>query len=85
MDRRERVNEAYKNLYWTRIIDTSSSNLQEFERFAMAADIICAWDEIDELSAMISLGHRVHFDPRQFSAEHPAPTIDEFMLDSDDL
>lgn len=85
MDRRERVNETYKNLYWTRIIDTSSSNLQEFERFAMAADIICAWDEIDELSAMISLGHRVHFDPRQFSAEHPAPTIDEFMLDSDDL
>ena len=85
MDRRERVNEAYKNLYWTRIIDTSSSHQQEFARFAMAADIICAWDEIDELSAMISLGHRVHFDPRQFSAENPEMTKDEFMLDSDDL
>ena len=85
MDRQERVNETYKNLYWMRIIDTSSSNLQEFERFAMAADIICAWDEIDELSAMISLGHRVHFDPRQFAAENPEMTKDEFMLDADEL
>ena len=51
----------------------------------MAADIICAWDEIDELSAMISLGHRVHFDPRQFAAENPEMTKDEFMLDADEL
>ena len=73
MDRMERVSEAFHNMYWTRVISVDDLPGQEIERQEMAADIINAWNEVDELSALLSLGHRVHFDPRQFVSEHPAP------------
>lgn len=40
----------------------------------MAQDIIESLNEVDELSDLISLSHKVLFDPRQFVASHPAPT-----------
>ena len=51
----------------------------------MAADIIEARHEIDELSEAISLDHRVYFDPREFIAQHAAPTKEEFELSEDEL
>ena len=47
----------------------------------MPADILAAWDEIDELGAIISLDHRIYFDPRAFAADNQAPTTEEFELD----
>jgi hypothetical protein len=46
----------------------------------MADDIIEALNEIDEVSDALSLDHRVHFNPRDFATEHPAPTLEEFEL-----
>ena len=80
LDRVERVSEAYQNLYWTRIISVHQNYEEDTERHALADDIIEALNEIDEVSDTLSLDHRVHFDPREFAAEHPAPTREEFDL-----
>ena len=51
----------------------------------MGSDILEALNEIDEVSDLDSLGHRIHFDPREFMLNNPAPTKDEFQLSEDDL
>ena len=51
----------------------------------MADDIIAAWDEIEGLSNMILLDHRIYFDPRKFASDNPAPTKDEFALIEDEI
>ena len=51
----------------------------------MAADIIEAWNEIEEASELLGLTHQVHFDPRQFAAENPEVTKGEFTLPADEL
>lgn len=83
-DRIERISEAFQNLYWTRILTVDQEAEEETERHALAADIIEAWNEIDEASELLGLTHQVHFDPRQFAAENPAPTKEEFELSSDE-
>ena len=70
------MTEDYHNLYWTRLFSVSGRSGQNFERYAISTDIISALDEIDSLSALISLDHRIHFDPRKFVKENPAPTKD---------
>lgn len=40
----------------------------------MAQDIIESLNEVDELSDLISLSHKVLYDPRKFVADNPAPT-----------
>ena len=74
LDRVERVSEAFHNLYWTRIICVEQNNVEELERHALTDDIIEAWNEIDELGDALALDHRVHFDPRKFASENPAPS-----------
>lgn len=44
----------------------------------MVADIVEAWNDIEESSDFLSLSFRIHFDPRHFAEEHPAPTLEEF-------
>ena len=44
----------------------------------MAPDVIDAWNEIDEVSDFESLSHQIHFDPREFISNNPAPTLEEF-------
>jgi len=44
----------------------------------MGSDILEALNEIDEVSDLDSLGHRIHFDPREFMSNNPAPTKEEF-------
>ena len=51
----------------------------------MANDIIEAWNEFDEAGEFHGLSYKVHFDPRQFAEEHPAPTLEEFELDYAEL
>ena len=51
----------------------------------MADDIIAAWDDIEGFSAMVSLDHRIYFDPRKFTADNPAPTKDQFALEDDEI
>ena len=51
----------------------------------MAADILAAWDEIEGLSAMISLDHRIYFDPRKFASDNPAPIKNDFALGEDEI
>ena len=63
MERMERITETYHNLYWTRIIRTRGNRGQEFERVLVGPDLIESYNELDDLSALISLGHRIHFDP----------------------
>ena len=50
----------------------------------MAADIIEAWQEIEEASDYLSLDHKVHFDPRSFASNNPAPTREEFELNEEE-
>ena len=50
----------------------------------MAADIIEAWQEIEEASDYLSLDHKVHFDPRSFASDNPAPTREEFELNEEE-
>ena len=76
LDRIERVSETFHNLYWTRIICVDQNNVEEAEQHALTADIIEAWNEIDELSDALNLDHRVHFNPREFDSENPAPFRD---------
>ena len=51
----------------------------------MAPDIIESLNEIDELSDLISLSHKVYYDPRQFALSHPAPTMEEFCLPEEEI
>ena len=51
----------------------------------MAQDIIESWNEIDELNDLMSLSHKVLYDPRQFVVSNPAPTKEEFELSNDEL
>ena len=44
----------------------------------MGSDILEALNEIDEVSDLDSLGHRIHFDPREFMSNNTAPTKEEF-------
>lgn len=44
----------------------------------MGTDILEALNEIDEANDLESLGHRIHFDPREFVSNNPAPTLEEF-------
>ena len=51
----------------------------------MAADILAAWDEIEGMSAMISLDHRIYFDPRKFASDNPAPIKNDFILGENEI
>ena len=51
----------------------------------MAADILAAWDEIEGLSAMVSLDHRIYFDPRKFASDNPAPIKNDFAMGEDEI
>ena len=44
----------------------------------MGSDILEAQNEIDVVSDLDSLGHRIYFDPREFMLNNPAPTKEEF-------
>jgi len=46
--------------------------------------VVEAWNELDEASRLDSLGHKVHFDPKDFVNSNPAPTLEEFQLDEED-
>ena len=48
------------------------------EKQEMRTDILEALNEIDEANDLESLGHRIHFDPREFVSNNPAPTLEEF-------
>jgi len=84
-ERIERVSEAFKNLYWTRIISLQADETQRPGKYEMTSDILEALNEIDEASDLDSLGHQVFFDPRAFVIDNPAPTRDEFKLSNEDL
>lgn len=49
----------------------------------MVADIVEAWNEVDEGGDLLSLDFKVHFDPRHFAEEHPAPTLEEFRMSTE--
>lgn len=85
LDRMERVSEAFHNMYWTRIRAVDAEADEESERHGMAADIIEAWNEIEEASELLGLTHQVHYDPRQFAAENPDATKEEFALPAEEL
>ena len=51
----------------------------------MTDDVIDAWNEIDDHGDLMSLNHFVHYNPRQFAAQHPAPTLEEFALDEEGI
>ena len=38
--------------------------LQELISHDMIADLLESWDEIDNQSELISLSHRIHFEPK---------------------
>ena len=75
---------AFQNLYWTRILSLQNPH-QEVERHPLTDDVVEAWNELDEASRWDSLGHKVHFDPKDFANANPAPTKEEFQLDEEDL
>ena len=58
---------------------------QEFQNHEMIADLLESWEDIDSQSELISLGYRVHFEPKKFAADNPDPNIDEFKLKEDEL
>ena len=58
--------------------------VEEMERHILTADIIEAWNEIDEVSDVLCLDHKVHFDPRQFASENPAPQREVFELNEEE-
>lgn len=85
LDRVERVSGAFSNFYWTRLVAVHRDQAEELQRHEMVADIVEAWNEVEEAGELLSLDFKIHFDPRHFVEEHPAPTLQEFRMDTDVL
>ena len=83
--RNERINDSFRNQYWTRVIRVDTILESNIQRHALISDIIEAYEEIDEFSDYIGLDHQVHFDPREFSNNNPNPSRAEYELSYDDL
>lgn len=62
----ERISAAFSNLYWTGLISVHQEHGLEFQRYEMVADIIEAWNEVEEAGELLGLNFKVHYDPRQF-------------------
>ena len=61
------------------------NEVQIINRHPLSDDVVEAWNELDETSRWDSLGHKVHFDPREFANNYPNATIGEFKLDEEDF
>ena len=55
--RNERINDSFRNQYWTRVIRVDTILESNIQRHALTSDIIEAYEEMDEVSDYIALDH----------------------------
>lgn len=80
---RQSTMDAYKNLYWTRIIALDHFQPDEQKRWPMAPDLADEYDvlfmiEEDDLPKL-----EPHFDMQVFMNRHPQPQADAWRLMQD--
>ena len=73
MDHEERIQEAFNNLFWTRVYAVHQDSHQDNARYPLATDIIDSRNKVEEASDFLQLQFKVHYDPREFANDNPDP------------
>ena len=70
-DQEAEILEAYRNLYWTRLISIQRGLNQSFQRWPLAQDIVECLQEIDGLEQSAGDPPEPIFDPAEFLQREP--------------
>ena len=84
-DREVEISEAYRNLYWTRLISLQRGPDQSFQRWPLAQDIVECLQEIDGLEQSDGDPPEPIFDPAEFLQREPEPSRQAYTLPDEEL
>ena len=84
-EREAEISEAYRNLYWTRLISLQRGQDQRFQRWALAQDIVECLQEIDGLEQIANDSPEPIFDPAEFQQREPEPSKQAYTLPDEEL